>query len=388
MSFGSGGASGSGVGSGGSAPPSFLIGSGVSAVGIADRLTEANLVRLPATSNLQVSWEIDRAGLLTCDVPVRDLAALGVDHRALLGKWLYYHHATAGPWGGQITTVTVADGVVTIGGESWASLLRGSLTTGVKGGLIGALTQEINAARPKTGISIQAGLGDHGSGSPDLNALMGALAGAQTAGQDIYEQYLPAILSAWNEHVGWRDGLRGASWNVDPVTRVLSIRLQYPRDVSASVSLNDGVHAVRSSYSDDTADVFNTILLTAPVSYAPGDSHLPYVGTRERTEFGFNAASVGIYGPRSLALRTSGVFAGEQQHRQALNDRLTRFSRNQQLVTIECADIGGVWRTFREGYVVSCNLANSGASGQMVVRQRALDLARGVMIVSGEAELS
>ena len=68
--------------------------------------------------------------------------------------------------------------------------------------------------------------------------------------------------------------------------------------------------------------------------------------------------------------------------------RVRWLARLERPVTIETADVDGVWRKFREGDIISIVLTNSGAYGRMVVRHRALDVGRGTMRVSGEAELA
>ena len=40
---------------------------GLSDIIVADRLSDANQKRIPATSNLQCSWELSRAGMLSHD---------------------------------------------------------------------------------------------------------------------------------------------------------------------------------------------------------------------------------------------------------------------------------------------------------------------------------
>ena len=95
---------------------------------IADRLSGYNPVRITGASNLTVSWELSRAGMLAFDIPTVDLLKLGLHPRRLLSRWVYYEHPTAGPWGGQVTNVGGSDGLISIGCESWAAALRGVAT--------------------------------------------------------------------------------------------------------------------------------------------------------------------------------------------------------------------------------------------------------------------
>lgn len=380
-------------------PTPSYAGPGLSDIVIADRLTDANQRRLRGTSNLQVSWELSAAGMLTCDVPLRDLKKAGLSPAGLLGKWIHYQHPTAGPWGGIITNINPGDGIVGIGAESWAASWRGMLTqkTGyTEGWLVSALHLQVDALRADSGISL---------GSLDLSNIGGGdipiEAEFLTGGQDMYEGFLPMVLERWNDTNAWKLGVQAAGWNVDPVTRQFRFDATYGRDLSATVALRDGRHNVGSEWADDLTDVINDVEIIAEVNSTftttvLGQDQHGNVGPRiitqsilnEATARADNVISVARYGRRQLQMNHEAVFPSMTALNVAARNLVTGFSQNQQLVTIPSADVDRVWASFSEGDIIYAWLANNDAAGPMLVRHRALDVGRGVMTVSGEADLT
>jgi hypothetical protein len=370
-------------------------GAGLSDIIIADRLTDANQRRLRGTSNLQCSWELSAAGMLTCDVPLRDLKKAGMSPAGLLGKWIHYQHPTAGHWGGIITNVNPGNGIVGIGAESWAAAWRGLLTK--KAGidqmyLFNAIALQVDALRADSGISL---------GSIDSSNFGGGDAAVNDefleGGQDMYDAFLPLVLNRWNDMNAWKLGIQAAGWNVDPVTRQFTFDATYGRDLSATVSLRDGRHNVGSEWADDLTDVINDVQITAEVNSTFtamlwDDTTGPRIVTQSRldeaTARADNVASVARYGRRQMRMDHEAVFPSETALGAAATNLVAGFSQNQQLVTIRSADVDGVYREFREGDIIYAWLANNDAAGPMLVRHRALDVGRGVMTVSGEADLA
>lgn len=366
---------------------------GLSDVVIADRISDANQRRIRGTSNLQVSWELSYAGQLSCELPLTDLRKVGYQPLDLLAKWIHYEHPTAGPWGGAITNVSGSDGIVAINAESWAAELKGiaAQRSGASYGLLGELKRQIDLARPLSGITT--GVFDYGghdiyiSDSPISD------------GVDLYESFLPMVLERWEEENGWRsDGLRAFGWNVHPVTRVFSFDSSYGENHSGSVGLLDGRHNTHSEFGDDLMDIVNRVHLvgsvnyfyTETVAYRNNRGQLRYrtvtnTGTQTHHAIATNQASVARYGQRELLVQRDHPTASAMD--QAALQRVSYLAVPLRPVTIECADINGVWSKFREGDLISVGLENSGVTGRMVVRHRALDVARGTMLVSGEAQL-
>lgn len=389
---------------------------GLSDIIIADRLSDANQVLIPSTSNLQCSWELSRAGLLSCEVTYRDLSAAGVQPGPLLGKWLHYTHPTAGAWGGQITGIAGGDtpGVITINAEGWASCLRGIYGDGNLTGGGNNVTRHIrdiiNANKALTGVS--------------FGTIEGAPSGANLFDDtwDLYESILPGVI----EYIQNRASvtLLPVGYRINPVTRVLDIKTAIGVDRSSSVRLADKVTNVEASWSDDAGDFFNYLVYSGkydvqtPYSAVTGTkeicdkwkkkkngkkvcvkSHKEDVwGTKYRTDevsgsvIALNQASINQYGRKFWNLSdpdSSWNSFPSLNHMQGwANNLLAQRVTNQQLVSITCTDQDGLWSTFREGDVIAVDLSLSGRVGKMAVRSRALDVSRGVMIVAGEAELS
>lgn len=379
--------------------PLSYAGNGLSDIIIADRLTDANQRRIRGTSNLQVSWELSAAGMLTCDVTLRDLKKAGLSPSGLLGKWIHYEHPTAGHWGGIVTNVNPGDGIVGIGAESWAAAWRGMLTLkhGYPEGYFGsAVHLQVDALRADSGISL---------GGIDVTNIGGgeAVVGSEffEGGQDMYDAFLPMVLSHWRDMNAWKIGLQTVGWNVDPVLRQFVFDATYGRDLSATVSIRDGRHSVSSEWSDDVTDVINDVEITAEVNTTYTTSVPSQLSSgvmtqqtvtqsvlKEATARADNVASIARYGKRQLRMDHEAVFPSIAALNTAALNMVNGFSQNQQLVSIQSADVDLVWRNFREGDVVYAWLANNDAAGPMLVRHRALDVGRGVMTVSGEADLT
>lgn len=387
---------------------------GLSDIIVADRLSDANQQRIPATSNLQVSWEISRAGMLSCDVPYRDLAAAGVAVGGLLGRWVHYTHPTAGPWGGQITGVSGGDtpGIISMSAEGWASCLRGVYGDGnLTGGGNAVVTHVRNIVRNNaalTGISI----GNTNFGGSGANLFDDTW--------DLYESILPAVVEYIDNITPY--SLIPVGYRVEPLTRVLDVLPAIGTDRSSSVKLADRVHNVEASWSDDANDFTNYLVLTGkynvstPYSAITGTrdvcdkykkkkngqkvcikSHKEDVwGTKYRTDetsgtvVALNQASISQYGRKGETIATEDWFSYSNltAMKTQANNLLAGRVANQQLVSVTCTDQDGIWSRFREGDVIAVDLSNSGRVGKMAVRSRAIDVSRGTMIVAGEAELS
>ena len=366
---------------------------GLSDIVIADRISDANQRRIRGTSNLQVSWELSYAGQLSCELPLTDLRKAGFQPLDLLAKWLHYEHPAAGPWGGVITNVSGSDGIIAINAESWAAELKGvaAQRSGATYGLVGELKRQIDLARPLTGIQV----GAFDAGGQDINVSDSPV----SDGVDLYESFLPMVLERWEEVNGWRsDGLRAFGWNVDPVTRVFGFDSSYGENWSLEVGLLDGRHNTHSEFGDDLMDIVNRVHLTGSVNYfytetlayRDGRGQLRYStvthsGVQTHHSIATNQASIARYGSRELPVQRDHPNASAMN--QAALQQVSYLAVPLRPVTIETADVGGLWAKFREGDLVSVGIENSGVTGRMAVRHRALDVARGTMLVSGEAQL-
>ena len=363
---------------------------------LADRLTDAHQVRLRGVSNLAVSWELSKAGQLSFELPYVDLLSYGLaDLPALKGKWIHYEHPTAGPWGGIVRVINASNGVVSLGAESWAVALDG-VGTRVFGqqnyAMLSMLMKQINAVRQLTGI--RAGGYDVGSDG-DLVAQDETL----DVGTDLYQTYLPAILSRWQDERGWKAGLQSAAWNIDPTTRVLNFDSTYGTDKSHTVWIHAGRHITSTDIQDDLEDVINTVNYAGKVNYTSHETitkrtkkgkkkvkRITVRGTKPAFRTGRNTRSVTAFGERSLTLEKD--FSSETLMQQAATNRAQFMALDTQNVSIQIADVDQVWSTFREGDLVMLAAGFDGLIGKMVIRNRALNVAQGVMTVAGEAALA
>lgn len=411
-------------------------------VTIGDRVSFANQFLLRNVSNLRCSWEVSRIGLLSCDVPLADMPTAALPAQSLERKWITYQHPTAGAWGGVISSVSVRDGIVTLDCESWAAMLRGVVTWGITAaGMSGGLQQAINNLASYTGVT-WGSFAWPSADEPDRYSAAEVMPGGSffVNGQDLYNAFLPAVMDRLYDEHAWKASLRGLAWNIDPATRKFFLDMTYGRNLTQTVSLRDRVHNTASGWSDDVEDVVNNLLLTGTYGYTsheitsftdaqwivtvpayaggnciewgkkkkgkpkpciawdspiaeqgywtnpqPIYSNVPRTATT--TVQALNQASINRFGLLTTITSRASQFASLAEMKQWAQLIVAALSRNEQLVTIECADVGGVWAQFREGDIIGVDLGNSGRTGNMVARTRALDTTRGVMFVSGEAEL-
>lgn len=419
-------------------------GPGLSDVTIADPLTNANQIIIRGTSNISMSWELSRAGLFRCMAPLKDLRKISawLDPSTLVNRWLHYKHPYAGNWGGVVTAVDVDDGLVTITAESWGTLLKGAVTSGVGVGMqLGAgLYAEIDKNAPHTGIGVSpASLAINILPDPEFFS----------AGQSIYDEVLPAVIERWETETLQvssttrsiatrpiaKNGLEGANgggkptpvkvppadtgdtvqiilegtelspfgWTIGDDRRFhLGVPLQALEGGGVRSSrphLHDGIHTISSGYTDDAEDIINWVRVEADVSTVPGQAYGGELGKlfpggvfqntiATATVVGINARSISRYGVHPHDMMDDTLYPSLAALQEVANKRAAAWSRNRQRVTIECANVNNIWTNLREGTLARVSMSNNKAEGWMLIRQRALDIGRGVMTVSGEAELT
>lgn len=379
---------------------------------IGNRITFKDPVRIRAVSNLRCSWEISKLGMLTCDVPMADLPPSLLPEESMLRKWVKFEHPTAGLWGGLVQSVTNRNGIITLDCESWAAMLKGVLSIDI-GGMKGAVTglrAAIETAATKTGIKWGT-IAEPSPTEPDRYTIAYVVVDADFFydGQDLYDELIPAVMDEMYLKNAWRSSLRSLAWNIDPETRAFNIDYTYGRDLTKTVQLKDRVHNLDSGWTDDVDDITNSVIYTGNIGTE--DKSKPLYGDPEKQKDGtvkpgpiigyatistpttikvINSASIAQYGLREAVYEetTNVVFADDATMRTRAQQLTATLSRNEQLVTVECADVGGIWSQFREGDIIGVDLSNSGRTGNMVARARAYDSTRDTMIVSGEANLA
>lgn len=410
-------------------------------VKIGDRITFANSFILKDVSNLRCSWEISRIGLMSFDVPLADLPPAAAFPQLLLRKWIEYKHPTAGTWGGVIQNISVADGIVTIDSESWATMMRGVYTSGITASTISAgLQQAISSVSALTGITYGS-FANPGQSDPDYYITAEVSPGTEffQNGQDLFDSFLQAAMDQLMNDSGWRSSLRTVAWNIDPDTRVFSLDMNYGRILTNTVALWDGLHTVSSRWSDNLEDIANRVWLTAsynriwnkPIQHDPVWTVLtndvpayctkaastpgkckkkkgqwipavagtgrwdPVPDTYEPTTVkegpttvqGYDTDSVNRYGPINVSISQDKVYATADEFQAGAHVLAKALARNEQLITLDTVDEDGIWSLFREGDVIRVEMTNTGRRGNMMVRTRALDTTRETLVIAGEANL-
>jgi hypothetical protein len=410
-------------------------------VTIGDRLTFANAVAIPSVSNLRASWEISRIGLMSCDVMMKDLPAQLTPPQVMLRKWISCT-TPAGPWGGVITSITTNNGLVTLDCESWATMLRGALTRNVTqtATLYAGLKDAIDKTKAQTGI----GWGalslpnpsepwDYYPGIADVTSPVGMF----LDGQDIFDALIPAVMDKLYDEGGWKASLRSLAWNIDPVSRLFYLDYTYGIDRTGNtpgvplVAIQDRVHCVDSSWTDDIGDLVNQIFFFGTYSYTQmefdhwdgGEWHNgywedagyyaghgkkkhwvpnwiwhpgyygPYTAVNANhthTTQGLvivdDATSQAAYGVKALVVnRTDKSFDSLDLMTTYARGLAADLARNQQIVSAEINNVDGVQAKFAEGDILRVEFGNSDYVGHAVVRARAYDSTRGTVVWSGEA---
>lgn len=331
----------------------------------------ANPRLLPDLVNLKLSWEVNTAGLLTCELPKVDFERVGFSLLELGGKWVTYLPRLATlRWSGAITGVALSNGMVTIAAESFHTMLRkklvtvsqgeGEAVTGKPGTMMRLLLAEADPPPRKWGLRV----GAIDSGGEDIAVFL--------EDADLYDDGIPAVTS----DVGWE-------WEATP-ERVVNHGPRLGRDKSASVVLVEGRHIVAASWAEDGARIENLLSATGTakvrkrrgkpkveraISYGP-------VGDQ---------ASIQRWGVRE-GVRDYGRVANQDSLKARLEADLKRSANPPAAVTLDLANEDDVWGAFREGDDVQVQLPLSGVpAAKLRVQVRSLDAASGMMTIAGDA---
>lgn len=383
---------------------------------IYDRLSNppANAKTIIGAIGLKVSWALSEPGLLAFDVRVKDLVAIGLNPATLEGKWIKYTHPTAGVWGGTVTNLVNQDDIISVGGESWLVGLRGCLCDGgladSNGGFNANMKRQLDRYKALTGVGYGAGTA---SDPATINISSDFGPDGWPEGADLLDQQLPQAMDlAWENRAynpsQYTNELRVPAFDVDATTRKLRVADRYGTDRSATVKLADRVDSTGSTWSDDLSDVINTVTVHALTQTEHDGKCLQYKKCKKKnktkcpclkrekiitvgadTATGTNTTSRNAFGPRGATLTIDRNFTTHALLQEHANKRASVYSTNYQLVTIAVADsTPSKWGSFNVGDVISVDLANGGVKGKIVVRHKAIDVAVGQMVVSGEGFIS
>lgn len=389
---------------------------------VSNRKSDTITHTIPNVSNLRCSWELEKIGLLSCDIPYEDLKSI-IDPKDLIQKWVRYTHPTLGMWGGVISSVTGNNGIMTLDCESWISLLRGATIKITLDGnsLVNALRTAIENVQGDTGISwgvVPANEGYNDELNPSwIDDTVPALEFYSSIGGDVYESIIPSIFETMKSQTGWRTSLRTLSYNVSPA-RVFTIDYTFGRVQRDITVFSERKNIVDATWSDDIEDIYNRVTISGGLKttqevqtswYEEGIwgcvkrrhgecvksgivdyNYIPVYSTETRIyakqKTAVNQQSINKYGPRDVTFRQNSVYDTEDLMQQMAQLYVNAMSRNEQLVTIETID-DGEWSTLLVGDLIRVELPVSGGYiGDMVARTMAFDATTGTLMISGESQ--
>lgn len=341
-----------------------------------------NRRRIPAVGGLRMSWELNRAGLLSCQVPIADIRNIQRT-TDLIGRELFYTHPTAGEWAGIITASAPVSGVLDIAAETFHVLARKRFVTlanfPANGGDI------IKDRTGKPGALFKAVLTEQNkiNGYP-LSLRVGAPfdtnSGSQTSVQFVDEDLYDSVIPALTEDEGYE-------WGVHPDRKVwFRAEKAMPQYGSGVARLLEGAgigNVARSRWVDDLWLIDNVVRGTGDVEFTKrvqGKKVTTYV---RRVANVYDKQSVARYGPLMELIEKRSRSQNAQSLKAFAQQQLKR-NRTRAGVELDVVDVDGVWRRFREGDWVAVELGLTGITGMVRVMVRSLDVQAGIMSIAGE----
>lgn len=324
-------------------------------------------------SGLRVSWELNVAGSMAFSVPVADvLAAVRANSQTnlttdLLGYWITYDHPTAGSWGGVITALTQADGLLEVAAQGFLILLRRRLGT-IQG------EEADSSLTGRSGTLLRAAILSSDSDvvgrvDPEPVPLAGDWALRMDAGpvvtalnvrEDIYESILPTLTT----NIGCAFIV-----NADRTVRYGEVEAI---GAVRSNRLIEGRHILNTRWVDDLWNITTTFVVTGQL---PDGTEVVAATT--------DTALVARYG--SLILRRDIGSVTSPTEVQAAADAALKEAINKQAnVELRVADVDECYVDIREGDTLRLLLGTTGVgNARMRVQVRALDVQTGTLTVSG-----
>jgi len=325
--------------------------------------------RAVQVADIRFSFEVNRAGTLSCRVPVTDLVKAGWSGN-LLGAWVRYNHPTAGAFGGVVTSATYGDGIADIGAQSFHILARKRLVktsdakddaySGTPGGLFRRFFRQADAIRESDSGKMLLRLGNVWLGGPTLELSF--------ADEDFYETVIPALT----------DDL-GYEWSVD-ADRNVRFERSIGANRTARVTLTEGLEIASARWSDDLWTIDNTI-------YAYGTSRVRRNG-REATyrvsTVATNNRSIDRYGSLQAVRDYGGPYESAATIRLLAQAEVGDLIDPPAAVELTVVDVNDCWSQFREYDTIRIALPQSNIVADLKVINRAIDVPAGTMTVSGK----
>lgn len=318
-------------------------------------------------ADLAMSWEVNRAGSLSCRVPIADLTAAGWS-RTLIGAWIRYDHPTAGSFGGVVTSVQYSDGIADIGAQSFHVLTRKRLiragdeddrpASGTPGGLFQRFLRSAGATRTGEADRLLLNIGTVDTGGDTIEVSF--------TDEDLYETVIPTLTT----DVGYQ-------WSVD-ADREVTFGKRLGRVLTPTVKLTEGVEITSSRWSDDLWMIDNTIIAYGVATVTRKQRRAYY----RVSSTAVNTASVDAFGALQ-AVRDYGNVDSERSLQQLAAIEVGDTAVPDAAVELTVADVGGCWSLFREGDTIAIDLPLVGISADVTIAVRALDVTSGTMVVAG-----
>lgn len=239
-------------GTGGGPPPVVIVSapyhSSPSPIALIARpgWSDARMVDISPPS---LAWRTDGPGSFDCEIETRALSTFGLSataiDRALKGRWLWWEHPTAGPWGGVITRTEVGPWFSRVTAEQFAVLLRKrktSLHANAMSIAPGSLALMYLTSAERSGDSFML-TGWQAEES-------GAAVTIEPRGGDLCDDIMPML-------TGY-----GYQWRVRSDTmgeRLFQFRTRLGEDKRGRVLLSEGRHIVSTRVTGDLWTVANSI---------------------------------------------------------------------------------------------------------------------------------
>lgn len=321
--------------------------------------------RMTPISPPSCSWRTDGPGSFDCEIETRTLSTYGLSvtaiDRALKGRWLWWEHPTAGPWGGVITRTEVGPWYTRIAAEQFAVLLRKRRTAtaeaavGIAPGSL-ALYYLISAERNGDSFLLSGWEAEESGQAVDL----------EPRGGDLCDDILPQLAD-----YGYQWRVRADTMN----ERLFQFRTRLGEDKRGRVLLSEG-------------------------------RHIPVDGVRVTGDLWTVANSItGVSGDRAWE-ETTGYQQDDESSMRALGRRyeetiaysgmvtrstiaplvkrdLARKKYPQEIAEVTVVDEDMCFADFREGDTISLMSAHANYHGPMEVDIRSLDARTNTMTIAG-----
>lgn len=310
------------------------------------------------------SWRTDGPGSFDTEVRTRDLAAFGLSvtaiSSALKGRWLWWAHPTAGPWGGVVTRTEVGAWWTRITAEQFAVLLR-KRTAPPKARAVGiapgslALSYLTGAARSGDTMMLTGWTAEESGDPVDL----------EPRGGDVCDDVIPQLAS-----FGYQWRVR--AWTMDE--RLFEFRQRVGVDKRRTVLLSEGRHISETRVTGDLWTVANSI--TGISGDRAWDQSYGYQQDSD--------ASIRALGRRYEAtVAYSGVITRSTIAPLVKRDLAVR-KYPQEIAEIRVVDADRCFLDVREGDVISIASEQANYQGPMTVDIRSLDGRSNVMTYAGK----